>query len=302
MKDTIDTPEHTTTTGEAFEVIKPAQWTAPFILASPHSGRRYSTSFLAQSRLDLMTLRRSEDSYVDLLFDMAPALGAPLIKALFPRSFVDVNRDARELDPLVFSGRLPEDTDSRSNRVLAGFGVIPRLAADSMEIYRHKLPLRCAKTRLAQYYQPYHKALAGLVEEALAIFGCAIILDCHSMPSLGPANRIGPQTHMDFVLGDRYGASCAAGLSSLTQSLLTEGGYRVSRNAPYAGGYVTQHYGQPADNVHVMQIEINRRLYLDEKRITRTAGFAPLRRFLEEILGELMRIDPMALQQRQAAE
>jgi N-formylglutamate amidohydrolase len=287
---------------EAIEIIRPSQWTSPFILASPHSGRRYAASFLEQSRLDLMTLRRSEDGYVDLLFDMAPALGAPLIKALFPRAYVDVNRSALELDPMVFSGRLPSNADTRSNRVLAGFGVIPRLAADGLEIYPRKIPYREADYRLQTFYHPYHQALSALIDEAVARFGCAIVLDCHSMPSQGPPNRPGQQTHVDFVLGDRYGSSCAPCLTSLTHNLLTEAGYRVSRNAPYAGGYVSQNYGKPGENVHALQLEINRRLYLDEQRISRTAGFAPLRRFLEEFVGELMKINLAGLQQRQAAE
>ena len=286
------------------EVIEPALQTTPVIFASPHSGRRYPQSFLEMSVLDLMTLRRSEDSYVDLLIDQAPGLGAPLIKAMFPRAYVDVNRSARELDPLVFSGRLPEDSETRSNRVLAGFGVIPRLAADSLEIYPHKIPVADGLKRLEQFYRPYHEALEQLVEKTLARFGCAIIIDCHSMPSQsvwpGGQNRRGPDA--DFVLGDRYGASCAAGLVSLTQGLLTEAGYAVTRNAPYAGGFVTQTWGRPHENIHALQIEINRKLYLDEKRITRTAGFEPLRLILRNILGEITRIDATALQTRQAAE
>ncbi len=285
------------------ELIRPARQTAPFIFASPHSGRRYPAAFLEQSALELMELRRSEDSYVDLLVDMVPELGAPLLKARFPRAFVDVNRSEKELDPLVFSGPLPDDSDTRSNRVLAGFGVVPRLAADGHEIYANKLSISEAKQRLQHYYRPYHEQLKQIADETLAAFGCAIIIDCHSMPSQGLWKRPGRQEQdVDFVLGDRYGASCAPGVLSLAENLLTEAGYRVARNAPYAGGYVTQTYGRPIEGVHALQIEINRRLYLDETRITRNPGFESLRATLRQILGELVLIDPGALQTRQAAE
>ena len=285
------------------ELIAPVEQTSPFIFASPHSGRRYPASFIAQTDIDLITLRRSEDSYVDLLVDMVPSLGAPLIKALFPRAYVDVNRSEKELDPLIFNGQLPDDCDTRSSRVLAGFGVIPRLAANGQEIYRARLPLREAMKRLQVYYAPYHRLLQDTIDETVRKFGCAIVIDCHSMPSQEIWRRPGKRLpEMDFVLGDRYGASCAPGLLSLTQNLLMEAGYRVARNAPYAGGYVTQNYGQPATGVHALQIEINRRLYLDEARITRTAGFEPLRSMLRQILKELMQIDPAALQISQAAE
>lgn len=285
------------------ETVRPGQWSVPFLFASPHSGRRYPAGFLRDSVLDLATLRRSEDSYVDLLVDTVPGMGAPLIKALFPRAFVDVNRADSELDPLVFSGTLPSKSDTRSNRVLAGFGVVPRLAADGLSIYRKKLPLTEAASRLADYYQPYHAVLSGLIEEARERFGCVVLIDCHSMPSRpGWARRDPDALESDFVLGDRYGVSCSPAIVSLVQSLLTEAGYRVSQNAPYAGGFVTQHYGRPDDGVHVLQLEISRRLYLDEQRIIRTAGFPLLRAALRDIFSELLKIDPGALQTRQAAE
>lgn len=285
------------------EVVRPSQWTAPFIFASPHSGRRYPAAFLKDSALDLVTLRRSEDSYVDLLVDTVPGLGVPFLKALFPRAFVDVNRDSRELDPLIFADPLPEGSDARSNRVLAGFGVIPRLAADGLTIYRKRLPIEESRQRLQNYYHPYHAALSSLIAESMDLFGCAIIIDCHSMPSRNAFSRQGgSHVDMDFVLGDRFGASCAPALVSLAQGLLSEQGYAVGRNSPYAGGYVTQHYGAPEDDVHVLQIEINRSLYLDEARIARTGGFTLLRSALQSVFGDLMKIDPQALHTRQAAE
>lgn len=283
------------------EIVRPGQWSSPFIFASPHSGRRYPAAFLKDSVLDLHTLRRSEDSYVDLLVDMVPGLGAPFLKALFPRAFVDVNRAENELDPLIFADQLPTHSDTRSNRVLAGFGVIPRLAADGLAIYRKKLPLAESERRLEHYYRPYHVALQGLIDECMDRFGCAILIDCHSMPSRHVWNRQ-RKCDVDFVLGDRYGASCSPALVSLVQGLLNDQGYAVAQNSPYAGGHVTQHYGNPAGGVHVLQIEINRSLYLDEARITRTAGFALLRSALNGIFAEFLKIDPGALTVRQAAE
>ncbi|GGC97104.1 N-formylglutamate amidohydrolase [Aquisalinus flavus] len=283
------------------EIVRPVQWSAPFIFASPHSGRRYPAAFLKDSVLDLHTLRRSEDSYVDLLVDMVPGLGAPFLKALFPRAFVDVNRAANELDPLIFAEQLSSDSDTRSNRVLAGFGVIPRLAADGLSIYRKKLPLSESERRLQHYYRPYHVALQELIDESMDRFGCAILIDCHSMPSRHVWNRQ-RKSNVDFVLGDRYGASCSPALVSLVQGLLNDQGYAVAQNAPYAGGHVTQYYGNPAGGVHVLQIEINRSLYLDEARITRTAGFTVLRSALTAIFADFLKIDPGALTVRQAAE
>ncbi len=285
------------------EIVRPKRQSVPFIFASPHSGRRYAPEFLRQSKLDLLTLRRSEDSYVDLLVDMVPELGAPLLKAHFPRAYVDVNRSDTELDPMIFSGRIPHNSDTRSNRVMAGFGVIPRLAADGHEIYRRKIKFVEAEERLRTCYHPYHDALKELISSTLDQFGCAVIIDCHSMPSRGAWRQLGKQQRdVDFVLGDRYGASCAPGLLSLTQNLFYEAGYVVTRNAPYAGGFVTQNYGRPAEGVHALQIEINRRLYLDEAKVARNQGFDPLRSVLQQTLGELVQIDPMALQTRQAAE
>ncbi len=285
------------------EVIAPPDWKVPFIFASPHSGRRYPAEFLDQSPLDLMTLRRSEDAYVDLLIDTATSLGAPVVKALFPRAFVDVNRKPGEIDPALFDGPLPQINHNLTNRVLAGFGVIPRLAADGLAIYNHKLPAQEFTQRLDQYYFPYHAEIERLIAACLEKFGIAILIDCHSMPSHDmqrrPIRSIGGT---DFVLGDRYGSSCAPGLTHLADSLLLNRGYRVARNAPYAGGFVTSKYGDPVRNVHALQIEINRALYLNEEKVSRHSGFPVLRRSLQMIFADLVKLDPSALLMSQAAE
>lgn len=286
----------------AIDVSAPARLATPFIFASPHSGRRYPPELLRMSRLDRHALRQSEDSYVDLLFDSAPAHGAPLLRALFPRAWVDVNRSRDELDQRMFADPLPASADTRSNRVRAGLGVIPRIVADGQDIYARKLKFFEARRRLADCYDPYHLALCRLIGEARSRFGCAVVIDCHSMPSAGGAPFREGEPAIDIVLGDRFGASCAPGVPAMVEQALAASGYLVSRNAPYAGGHVASAYGRPAEGVHVLQIEINRRLYLDEKRIARTDGFDRLRRNLQKLVADLAHMPPAALRPAQAAE
>lgn len=286
----------------AIEVSAPQALATPVIFASPHSGRRYPDELLRNSRLDRHALRQSEDGYVDLVFDSAPGLGAPMLRAWFPRAYVDVNRARNELDPRMFADPLPRSADSRSNRVLAGLGVIPRIVADGQDIYGRKLNYFVARRRLSTCYDPYHKALSDLVADAYQAFGCAVVIDCHSMPSAGGAPFRDGDAPIDFVLGDRFGVSCAGSIVSLVERTLAKLGYQVSRNAPYAGGYVAAHYGRPAEGVHVLQLEINRALYLDEKRMARTAGFERLRDNMLTLMQDLVAIDPGALRPALAAE
>lgn len=289
-----------------FEILRPAALETPVIFASPHSGRIYPNDLLRASKLSRETLRQSEDCYVDLLFANVPRYGAPLLKALFPRAYVDVNRKADELDPRMFTndgkGGSMRHADSQSSRVLAGLGVVPRIVADGKNIYAKRLPADDARNRLAACYQPYHTALRQLVDQARAAFGVAIIIDCHSMPSIGGAPLRAGEPPIDFVLGDRFGVSSAPGLPILMESFLARKGFNVVRNAPYAGGYVATAYGRPARGVHVLQLEINRALYLDEERFTRTDNFDPLRQTLEELVSTLTQIDPKALEPARAAE
>jgi len=255
--------------------------TVPFIFSSPHSGRFYPSSFAESSRLDPISLRRSEDAFVDELFDSVPDLGAPLIAARFPRAFVDANRAPGELDPAMFDAPLVS-VASRSPRVAAGLGVIPRVVRDGLEIYRARLPAGEAAFRLEHFYRPYHAALADLVDRTRAKFGVAIVIDCHSMPPPAKAH--------DIVLGDCYGEAAAPELIANTQKILTGLGFSVARNTPYAGGYTTHLYGRPRDGVHALQIEVSRALYLDEGRMEKSAGFAAcrdrLRVFATKLLSE----------------
>lgn len=267
------------------EVTSPARQTVPLVFASPHSGDVYPAAFVAASRLDAQTLRRSEDAHVHDLFADAPARGAPLLRATFPRAYLDPNREAYELDPSMFDGPLPRHVNTRSPRVLAGLGTIPRMVATGHDIYRGKLSVAEAEDRIDRCYRPYHAALADMIQRTRAVFGCCLVIDCHSMPS--STGQDGGAAAADFVLGDNHGVSCARLVPAAVQQVLEAQGYRVTRNAPYAGGYTTRHYGQPSQGVHTLQIEINRRLYMDERSYARLPGFAALRRQMAEVIGAL---------------
>jgi N-formylglutamate deformylase len=270
-----------------FRVLRPARQSVPLVFASPHSGAHYNADFLAEARLDPLALRRSEDSFVDELFAAAPAAGAPLLAATFPRVFCDANREPWELDPSMFDGPLPAWVNSASPRVGAGLGTIARVVATGEPVYRNKLPFAAAEARVRDYWQPYHGALSALIEETRATFGCCLLIDCHSMPS-HPAHGSPP---VDFVLGDAHGTSCAPRATRLVEETLAGIGYRVRRNDPYAGGYITRHYGAPRDGVHALQIEIARRLYMDEARVQRAPGMGALRRDVGQLITALAGTD-----------
>jgi N-formylglutamate amidohydrolase len=218
-----------------------------------------------------VTLRRSEDAFVDELFLPCVGLGAPLLRALFPRAYLDVNREPYELDPQIFDGRLPDFANTRSLRVAVGLGTIPRVVGDAQPIYRKPIPVADGLRRIETLYRPYHAQLKVLIERARGWFGVAVLLDCHSMPS-----NAADVSGLDIVLGDRYGASAAPPVVDVLESSLKRAGYRVRRNKPFAGGYITEHFGAPADGVHAVQIEIARALYLDERRIVRTERWPAL--------------------------
>lgn len=257
-----------------FEIFSPERQVVPLVFNSPHSGSAYPASFLAASRLDAWTIRHSEDSYVDDLFASAIAHGAPLLRANFPRAWLDVNREPYELDPKMFAGSLPAFANIRSVRVAGGLGTIARIVSEREEIYDRPLDVGEALARIEGFYKPYHQALLDLIQTTQSTFGMAVLVDCHSMPSAarGGTGRLRP----DIVIGDRYGTSCAVELTDMAAQILTRLGYSVSRNKPYAGGHITEHYGRPNQGVHALQIEIKRCLYMDERTLQPTAGFTPL--------------------------
>ncbi|WP_052161371.1 N-formylglutamate amidohydrolase [Hoeflea sp. BAL378] len=269
-----------------FEIRRPLHQTEPFVFNSPHSGRVYPDSFLAMARLDRMAIRRSEDHYVDELFAGVIQLGAPLLAAQFPRAWLDVNREPYELDPRMFDGALPSYANVGSMRVAGGLGTIPRLVAENMEIYRGRLSVEEGLTRIERVYRPYHATLRRIIAQTHVQFGKAILIDCHSMPA--NVRIAGGNQRPDIIVGDRYGASASHDLSRAAVSFLSELGYRVVRNKPYAGGFITEHYGRPARGLHALQIEVNRGLYVDESTLERTAGFDLLKADLTEFAGQMM--------------
>jgi len=273
-------------------ILLPRTQQIPFVFSSPHSGRNYPESFQRASNLDALTLRRSEDSFVEELFAGVVALGAPLVHALFPRAYLDANREPYELDPSMFEEPLPAHVNTRSLRVAGGLGTIARVVADATEIYRAPLSFAEAERRIANLYMPFHEALTEGLQRTHLLFGQAILIDCHSMPSVGgPTDEDRGVDRPDIVLGDRYGTSCAPGLTEETERILTRLGYSVTRNNPYAGGFNTEHYGQPQRGLHALQIEINRALYMDEQRLERSRGFNRLKRDMMAFVAELSKQD-----------
>lgn len=263
-------PPHSGERGDAalftppFEVIEPARLLSPLVFNSPHSGAAYPKAFLDASRLDALTLRRSEDAFVDELYLRCVDLGAPLMRAHFPRAFLDVNREPFELDPQMFAGRLPGFVNVRSLRVAGGLGTIPRVVGDAQPIYKAPMRVDEGLGRIATLYRPYHAQLGALVDRAVKNFGLAVLIDCHSMPS-----HLNEGVAPDFVLGDRFGVSAAASIVDAMETWLRGAGYFVRRNKPYAGGFITEHYGAPNRGIHAIQIEISRNLYMDEGKMAK---------------------------------
>ncbi len=274
----------------AFDVLEPERVLTPLVFNSPHSGRTYPESFLKSSRLDPLTLRRSEDTLVDKLFDSVVNFGAPLMRAHFPRAFLDVNREPYELDPKMFDGRLPAFANTRSMRVAGGLGTIARVVGDSQEIYAGRLAVDEGIQRIELLYKPYHRTLRRLLARTQQELGCVILVDCHSMPSASLAHE--PTPRADIVLGDRYGTSCAPGLTDAVEQAFRKSGLFVTRNKPYAGGYITEHYGNPLSNCHAIQIEINRALYMDERTFVPNGNFERLAIILRDVFAGIAGITP----------
>ena len=273
-----------------FAVVLPQRRTAPVVFASPHSGRNYRPDFLQAARLDPQGLRRSEDSFVDELFAAVPGTGAPLLSANFPRAYCDPNREPWELDPGMFADALPDWVNTTSARVGAGLGTLARVVATGEAIYRDKLRFSEAEFRVRSCWKPYHDRLAALVAETRAQFGACLLIDCHSMPA-----HCGRGVQPDFVLGDAHGTTCSGRITSLVEATLAGMGYAVRRNDPYAGGYVTRHYGRPREGVHALQIEIARSLYMDESKFARAPGFAILQQHMTELAARLSAVAPSLL-------
>jgi N-formylglutamate deformylase len=283
---------HAMKQAQAYQLIEPSGTPCQAVFSSPHSGRYYPPDFVRHSRLGALELRASEDAFVDRLFGTAPIHGAPLISAVVPRAYVDLNRGAEELDPSVVEG---VRATGLNPRIAAGLGVIPRVVAEGTAIYAQKITRRDATERLAMYHAPYHDALAGLMRRARALHGNALLFDCHSMPR--DALRSVPRVRgrrPEIVLGDRFGSSAAHWIVAEVQSAFEEEGFTVVRNVPFAGGYITQRYGRPGQGWHGIQIEIDRGLYLDERRIEPLDCFASVQSTVGRVIARLCRADDSA--------
>ena len=268
-----------------FHLTRPIACTTAVVFASPHSGRDYPDAFLQKVALDEHEIRSSEDAFIDRLFASAPMQGAPFLSATAARAYIDLNRAADELDPALIEG---VRRAAHNPRVASGLGVIPRVVANGRPIYHGKIGLDEAQGRIADYWRPYHTQLQALLDESHAQFGQAILIDCHSMPhealeNLGPAGSLRP----DVVLGDRFGAAAAASVVDQIEAAFQRAGLRVVRNMPFAGAYVTQHYGRPTRRQHAVQIEIDRGLYMNERTIRPSAGYDGFRALLDGVIAEL---------------
>lgn len=279
--DTLGPQEPAALFDPPFVVDEPATHSIPFVFNTGHSGAIYPPSFLAASRLDGLSLRRSEDAHVDRLFEPVVRLGAPLLRANFPRAYLDVNREPYELDPRMFEGRLPPYANTRSMRVAGGLGTVPRVVADGQEIYPGRITAQEAVARIETLYKPYHRVLRGLIQRTAKTHGCCILIDCHSMPSTSLGRD---EAKADVVLGDRYGTACSPALIDAFEAQFLARGFRVLRNKPYAGGFITEHYGEPNLGRHALQIEVNRALYMNESSLALTRDFSGLVTALESIV------------------
>jgi len=276
----------------AFETVRPRRLTAPLVFNSAHSGRVYPKRFLEMTRLDHLSIRQSEDAFVDELFGRAPRLGTPLLRAHFPRAYLDVNREPWELDPAMFVEPLSDRFNTASPRVAAGLGTLARVVAENKPIYRDRLTLDDARTRIEGIYHPYHLTLQKLLSESVATFGTAVLIDCHSMPRLA---RSGDRPAPDVVLGDRYGTTCTPAIVDLAETIFAGAGLKVARNRPYAGGFATRTYGRPQHGVHALQIEISRHLYMNEVTLEKHEGFATLKQLVDRLVRGLVGLDPSLL-------
>ena len=287
-----------------YKISAPTQCSTPFVFNSPHSGNYYPSQFQKQSRLDSKALRKSEDFWVDELFASVVELGAPLISAVYPRAYIDMNREPYELDPDMFDGNLPSHVKTKSARISGGLGTIAKVVAEGENIYNKKLSVDEGLARIEEIYKPYHAALRNLLAKAVVKHKYGVLIDCHSMPSSAqnhcfnahehpvnaPRPTKTPAKSIDMVIGDRYGSSCSGELTHAASEVLKDLGYRIQINKPYAGGFNTEHYGRPQNGLHAIQIEINRALYMNEEKLEKTSGFELLAKDMEKFSDKIMQL------------
>jgi len=281
--------------GAGHALARPELWRAGVVFASPHSGSIYPDAFIRSSKLSAHELRRNEDVYIDRLFASAVPTGAPFLRALFPRVIVDVNRAADEL-PMDWVEALGLESETQpSLRAAAGLGVVPTYLSETLPIYTNLPKPKDVQARIDRLYTPYHAALKAVLDESVARFGRALLVDCHSMPGFAPMGARRP----DIILGDRFGVSCRPETLSHIRQSFARAGYSVGVNYPYAGGFTTTHYGKPADGIEAIQIEVNRDLYVNPVTLARKSGYERLQHDLRGIIADIIE---MALPQELAAQ
>ncbi|SLN68162.1 N-formylglutamate amidohydrolase [Aquimixticola soesokkakensis] len=276
-----------------YRLTRPRVRTSAVVFCSPHSGCDYTPEFLGASQLDPHVLRSSEDAFVDRLFGDVTALGAPLLAALYPRAFVDLNRGPEELDPALITGLARPSLNPRIN---SGLGVIPRVVAGGRAIYPQKMPLEHARARLAAVWHPYHRTLVQLLRETRDLYGEVLLVDCHSMPREAVAGvRAASGRRPEIVIGDRFGAAASRDVVEMVETAFQRAGFQVARNTPFAGAYTAHHYGRPSLGQHAVQIEIDRSLYMDERRIEPKPEFVEVKAALMQASAQIARYGGEAL-------
>jgi N-formylglutamate amidohydrolase len=286
--------ENNQSTPTDFVLQRPKTQLFPVVFNSPHSGNLYPDEFIKASKLSKTQLRASEDCFVDELFNTMPELGCPMLSATFPRAFLDVNRGPWELDPKMFSDKLPAHVETATLRVIAGLGTIAKRVSENREIYHTKLKFCQAKARIERYYFPYHKQLKQLLDGTCEQFGQAVLIDCHSMPSSATRWLNWASAQPDIILGDGFGSACDGEFVALLERLFNDAGLNTTRNKPYAGGFITKTYGKPENAIHAIQIEINRQLYMDEKRLQPTRQFPALQNTINNVFRQFLAQAPLS--------
>lgn len=276
-------------------LLRTSAGTTPLVLDSPHSGVHYPDDF--GHACDLPALRQAEDTHVEKLYSFAPALGVAWIEAVFPRSYLDVNRNTTEIDVSMLDAAWPQpvETDPVAlAKVRLGKGLLWRCTDEGVPIYQRQLSVAEARSRIERCWQPYHAAVAAAISAAHARHGYSIHLNCHSMPAVAAshATEYPGLVHADFVVGDRDGSSAAPALSRKVCEHLASLGYRVDYNHPYKGVELVRRHSDPAHHRHSIQLEVNRRLYMDERTLELHDGFGALQESLRSLLELLLRTDP----------
>ncbi len=257
----------------------------PFLFNSPHSGAHYPDHFLRISKLKALVLRKTEDAFVHEIFSEMPSCGAVFLQSLFPRSYIDLNREPYELDRSMLIGKIPSYANTRSVRVKNGLGTVARVVSEYEAIYKTRLPVEVVLNRIERLYKPYHAVLSQQLDKIYKAWGQSILVDCHSMPSFAPVGRIHKQD--DIVIGDRYGASCDKNITMSIKESLVKRGYNVALNKPYAGGFITQNYGLPEKGQHAVQIEINRAIYMNENTLEKSNDFSVVKQDITDSMKEV---------------